>query len=99
MRPPATVGPLEKVGPELEIRAVLLPPGELVGSLVELAGLVYCDWMYAELMGGRPDAPRDCREYRLATAEMIDLSLRDQIVGLDEQHLVLEMRSSCLNCK
>ena len=34
--------PLEEVGPELKICAVLLPLGELVGSLIELAGPVYC---------------------------------------------------------
>ena len=93
MRPPAEVGLLEEVGPELEICAVLLPPGELVGSLVELSGPVKCDWLYAELMGGRPDASRDCREHWLATAEMIDVSPRDCIVGLDEQHLIPEMGS------
>ena len=87
------VGLLEEIGTKLEIRVVLLPSGELVGSLIELAGPVYCDWLDAELMGGRPDAPRDCREHRLATAEMIDVSLRDQIVDLDEQHLIPETRS------
>ena len=40
VRPPATVGPLEQVGPELEIGSVQLSPEELVGSLIELAGPV-----------------------------------------------------------
>ena len=50
---------------------------------------MYCDRLYAELVAGRPNASRDCREHGLATAEMIDVSLRDRIVGLDEQHLLL----------
>ena len=93
VRSPATVGLLEEVGPKLQVGAVLLPPGELIGSLVELAGPVYCDWLNAELVAGRPYVPRDCREHGLATAEMIDVSLRDQVVGLDEQHLISETRS------
>ena len=83
MRSPAAVGLLEEVGTELEIGALLLPLGELAGSRVELAGPVYCDRLYAELVAGRPDVSRDCREHQLATAEMIDVSLRDRIVGLD----------------
>ena len=93
MRLPATIGLLEQVGPKLKIGAVLLSPGELVGSLVELAGPVYCDWLNAELVAGRPDVSRHCREHGFATAEKIDVSLRDQNVGLDEQHLIPEMRS------
>ena len=53
-----------------------------------------CDWLNAELVSGRPDVSRDCREHGLATAQMmIDVSLRDQVVGLDEQHLIPEMGS------
>ena len=59
------VGPLEFVGPKLEIGSVLLPSGELVGSLIELAGPVDCEWLKAGLVGGRLDASRDCREHRL----------------------------------
>ena len=99
MRTPATVGFLEKVGPKLKVGAVLLSPGELVGSLIELAGPMDCDWLNAELVSGRPNVPRDCREHRLATAEMIDVGLRDCIVGLDEQHLILETGSYRLNRK
>ena len=93
MRAPAPVGLLEQVGAELEIGAVLLPSGELVGSLVELAGPMDCDRLNAELVGGRPNVPGDCREHGLATAQMIDVSLRDQVVGLDEQHLIPETGS------
>ena len=90
MRSLATVGPLEEVGKKLEVHAVLLPPGELVGSLVELAGPMDCDRLNAELVSGRPNVSGDCREHGLATAQMIDVSLRDQVVGLDEQHLIPE---------
>ena len=54
---PAPVGLLEQVGSELEIGAVLLPSGEFVGSLVELAGPMDCDRLNAELVGGRPNVP------------------------------------------
>ena len=80
----AAVGLLAEVWPDLKIGAVLFPPGELVGSLIELAGPVYRDTLYAELMGGRADAPCDCREHGLATAETVDVSLRVHTVGLDE---------------
>ena len=99
VRAPAPVGLLEQVGSELKIGAVLLPPGQLVGSLVELAGPMDCDWLDAELVSGRPNVSCDCREHGLATAQMIDVSLRDRIVGLDEQHLIPEMRSRCPNRK
>ena len=55
VRPTGPVGLLEEVGPELEIRAVLLPPGELVVPLIGLAGLVDCDCLYAALVSFRPD--------------------------------------------
>ena len=45
-------------------------------------------------MGGRPDAPRDCREHGLATAKMIDVSLRVRIV-----YLIPETGSYRLNRK
>ena len=99
MRSPATVGLREEVGPKLQVGAVLLPPGELVGSLVELAGPVYCDWLNAELVAGRPYVPRDHREHGLATAEVIDVNLGDQIVGLDEQHLIPKTSGRCLESK
>ena len=99
MRTPATVGLLEQVGPKLEIGAVLLPPGQLVGSLVELAGPMDCDRLNAELVSGRPNVSGYRREHGLATAQMIDVSLRDEIVVLNEPHLIPEMRSRCPNRK
>ena len=87
------VGPLEEIGTKLEICAVLLSHGELVGSLIELAGPMDCDRLNAELVGGRPNVPGNCREHGLATAQMIDVSLGDEIVGLDEQHLIPETGS------
>ena len=57
------------------------------------------DRLDAELVSGRPNVLGDCREHGLATAEMIDVSLRDEIVGLDEQHLIPEMGSCRPNRK
>ena len=65
VRSPATIGLLEQVGAKLKIGAVLLPPGELVGSLIEL---------YAELMGRRRNVPGYHQEHGVATVEMIDVS-------------------------
>ena len=60
---------------------------------------MYCDRLYAELIGGRPDSPRDCREHELSTAQMIDVSLSDRIVFLDKQPLIQETGSCRLNRK
>ena len=60
VRFPALASPIEEIGTNLEIRVVLLPPGELVGSLIELAGSTDCDWLDAELVSGRPNVSCDC---------------------------------------
>ena len=58
-----------------------------------------CDELNSELVGGSPDLSSDRRENVLATAEVVDVSLRDRVVGLDEQDLIPQLMSCRLERK
>ena len=99
MGTPPAVCLLEVQRQELKISVVRFPPGELVGSLVLLAGSVNCDELNSKLVGGSPNLQSYCRQDGLATAQVVDLCFGDLVVGLHEQDLVPKLRGCCLKSK
>ena len=58
-----------------------------------------CDELYSKLVGGFPNLQSYCRQDGHSTAEMVDVSFGDLVVGLHEQDLVPKLRGCCLESK